>query len=309
MGLPACATSTHTTNPPLSMPRVALSPNRSHGTWYPRSTTAERSSSTLVPTTVDTVGRKAITSCVLCGDRRPASRPNCGVDNLGKMRDLRVSASRDMAIDETNSRIGTCVHAEELTRLVVRVRRHRQPQQGKTSYGLLTVTRSITTDATATVALPLQPDPMNVMPLEPAAAGKCAGTSPHKCRPEKGLLPAASTANDALGTLSVAAAMAKFTVSDKDAAGHAAIKAIFTARRWHGRTRRLGVERPSTASRSRPTDTGMLVTFAPITKEANWIKPVTCFLCKHVTTLLEHRAHWGRRAPRFAVPKNPRLGA
>ena len=45
---------------------------------------------------VDTCGGKPVHSCVLC-DNVTGVEPNCGVDNLGKMRDLRVTASRDLA--------------------------------------------------------------------------------------------------------------------------------------------------------------------------------------------------------------------
>jgi hypothetical protein len=92
------------------------------------------------------------------------------------------------------------------------------------------------------------------------------------CRPVR--FTVGQVPRDALGEVSVAAAIAKFYGADKDAAGHAAIKAICRARgagtTCGGLTGRTGLVQTG-------TERGMLVTFAPITKEANWIEPVTLF--------------------------------
>jgi len=224
---------------------------------------------------VDTCSGKAITSCVLC-DNVTGVEPNCGVDNLGKMRDLRVTASRDMACRQNNQQLCSCVHAEELTPVswsecAAIVHRNKESPGEYNSHA------QYNHGGVRYLGYAYNSDSMNVMPLEPAAAGKCAGTYPHKCRPERFSASQLSAANDTLGTLSVAAAIAKFYGSDKDAAGHAAIKAICRARGagttcggLTGPTGLVGLVQTGTAR-------GMLVTFAPITKEANWIEPVTLF--------------------------------
>jgi hypothetical protein len=78
--------------------------------------------------------------------------------------------------------------------------------------------------------------------------------------------------SDALGDTSVAAAIAKFYATDKDAAGHAAIKAVCSAR---GAGTTCGGLLPRAAQTK--TERAMLVPFAPITSDGDWIDPVTLF--------------------------------
>jgi hypothetical protein len=62
---------------------------------------------------IETCEGQLVHTCVLC-DNVTGIAPNCGVDNLGKMRDLHVTSRRDMACRRNDPRQCTCIHAEEL---------------------------------------------------------------------------------------------------------------------------------------------------------------------------------------------------
>jgi hypothetical protein len=74
-----------------------------------------------------------------------------------------------------------------------------------------------------------------------------------------------------IGNISVADAIAKFYSSDKDAAGHVAIKAVCAAR--GAGTTCGGLTSVGQTSLER----AMLVPFGPITRDGAWIAPVTLF--------------------------------
>ena len=76
---------------------------------------------------VETCGGTPVRTCVLC-DNVTGVEPNCGVDNLGKMRDLRTLAARDAACRSNSNCAASvcsspwherdpcaCIHAEQLT--------------------------------------------------------------------------------------------------------------------------------------------------------------------------------------------------
>ena len=259
---------------------------------------------------VDTCGAAGgppLHTCVLC-DNVTGVEPNCGIDNLGKMRDLRVTAERDVDCRSGRQAQCACVHAEELTpvswaecavivqrnidsvaRKGVRafvayedenaynklkemyaraglVRYHGYVQQGPAGYFASNDAREVG------MRLELDGD-IHTFPRDLAGLRRaCSSYDDESCRPARLLLRELPAAFAALGDTSVAAAIAKFYATDKDAAGHATIKAVCRAR---GAGTTCGGLSPLHAKTSR--EFAMLVPFAPITSDGTWLQPVVLF--------------------------------
>ena len=238
---------------------------------------------------VDTCGANGgppVHTCVLC-DNVTGVEPNCGVDNLGKMRDL-----RDVACRSNKQAQCACVHAEELTPVswaecAAIIHRNRD------SAAVFQRSRELYNNG----AVPPLPDDiyersklvrylgyvqgirdysaLNAYPrplVTPEEMYRRCFYADDSCRPARLSISEFPAARAALADTSVAAAIAKFYATDKDAAGHAAIKAVCTAR---------GAGTTCGGLASLPTKTrrefAMLVPFAPITSEGTWLQPVVLF--------------------------------
>lgn len=225
---------------------------------------------------IDTCSGKPVHSCVLC-DNVTGITPNCGVDNLGKMRDLHVTARRDMACRSNHQTECACVHAEELTPVswseCAAIVDHNNDSENREEADRADRASSTRLNALSRSVRYLKHiwDPV-------CAYGKGENTvclpsrfydpKPHDPYSKKVL----GLVSDALGTMSVASAIAKFYSSDKHAAGHAAIKAVCSARG-------AGTTCGGLLARAAQTkiERAMLVPFGPITSEGDWIDPVTLF--------------------------------
>ena len=231
---------------------------------------------------VDTCGGTPVHTCVLC-DNVTGVEPNCGVDNLGKMRDLHaLAAPRDGPCVDYLARCA-CIHAEELAPI---------------SWAECAAIVHRNRDSAATVRAYVE-DPAGTYEREtrvryhgyirgilfPSHSEDGHGLKPVEyhscfdqfqpdslCRPARLSRDELPAARAALGDTSVAAAIARFYASDADAAGHAAIKAVCAAR-GAGTTCGGLAPLPGTSS----AEVGMLVPFAPITSEGTWIAPVLLF--------------------------------
>ena len=100
----------------------------------------------------------------------------------------------------------------------------------------------------------------------------CAYQDNQACRPARFSLSEQTAARDAVGNISVAAAIARFYNADKEAAGHVAVKTVCAAR---GAGTTCGGLVPRHVETK--TERGMLVPFGPITSTGDWIEPVTLF--------------------------------
>ena len=252
---------------------------------------------------IDTCGGKPVHSCVLC-DNVTGIAPNCGVDNLGKMRDLHVTASRDMACRQNNNHAQcACIHAEELTPVswsecaaIV--------DRNKNTYTEYRVNPDPQIEASKFVRyLGYTPsrssgqfhanwfhDKCVKQTTQQCKFGRysdgtygesCVTLTNEACRPSRFLFPQTTTAETGLsllmgtiGNISVADAISKFYSADKDAAGHVAIKAVCAAR---GAGTTCGGLTGLTSVGQTSLERAMLVPFGPITREGAWIDPVTLF--------------------------------
>ena len=176
---------------------------------------------------IDTCGGKPVHTCVLC-DNVTGIAPNCGVDNLGKMRDLHVTASRDMACRQNNNHEQcACIHTEELTPVswsecAAIVDRNKHTYASYSSYA-----HDTRLEATKLVRYLGYTHSSGSGQFH----GNCVYQTNLACRPSRFLFPQATTAETGLsllmgtiGNISVADAIAKFYSADKDAAGHVAIR-------------------------------------------------------------------------------------
>jgi hypothetical protein len=237
---------------------------------------------------IDTCGGNPVHTCVLC-DNVTGIAPNCGVDNLGKMRDLRVTASRDMACRQSNNHNSNhlqcaCIHAEELTPVswsecaaIV--------DRNKNTYTEYRVNPDPQLEASKLVRyIGYIPSRYSGQSPENWFHDNCVKQTNRVCRPSRFSFPATTTAENGLsllmgtiGNISVADAIAKFYSADKDAAGHVAIKAVCAARgagtTCGGLTGLAGLTSVGQTSVER----AMLVPFGPITRDGAWIDPVTLF--------------------------------
>ena len=239
---------------------------------------------------VDTCGANGgppLHTCVLC-DNVTGVEPNCGVDNLGKMRDL-----RDVACRSNKKAQCACVHAEELTPVswaecAAIIHRNRD------SAAIFQRSRDLYNNG----AVPPLPDDiyersklvrylgyvqgirdysaLNAYPrplVTPEEMYRRCFYADDSCRPARLSISEFPAARAALADTSVAAAIAKFYATDADAAGHAAIKAVCTARGAGTTCGGLASLPAKTSSR----EFAMLVPFAPITSEGTWLQPVVLF--------------------------------
>jgi hypothetical protein len=234
---------------------------------------------------IDTCGGVPVHTCVLC-DNVTGIAPNCGVDNLGKMRDLHVTASRDMACRRNNNHAQcACIHAEELTPVswsecaaIV--------DRNKNTYAS-SYAHNTQIQESKFVRYLSGHDPKEFHE-------RCVKQTNQACRPYRFLFPEATTAETGLsllmgtiGNISAADALAKFYSADKDAAGHVAIKAVCAARgagtTCGGLTRIAGLSGVSGSSGltgitfvgQTSLERAVLVPFGPITRDGAWIDPVT----------------------------------
>lgn len=226
---------------------------------------------------IDTCGGVPVHTCVLC-DNVTGIAPNCGVDNLGKMRDLHVTASRDMACRQNNNHAQcACIHAEELTPVswsecAAIVDRNKHTYASYSSYA-----HDTRLEATKLVRY------LGYTPSSGSGEfhGNCVYQTNMACRPSRFLFPQATTAETGLsllmgtiGNISVADAIAKFYSADKDAAGHVAIKAVCASR--GAGTTCGGITSVGHVGQT-SLERAMLVPFGPITRDGAWIDPTTLF--------------------------------
>jgi hypothetical protein len=225
---------------------------------------------------VDTCGGKPVHTCVLC-DNVTGIAPNCGVDNLGKMRDLHVTASRDMACRQNNNHAQcACIHAEELTPVswsecAAIVDRNKNTYTGSYT-AQIEATKLVRYLGYISSSGSDQSHNSNWFDQN------CVKQTNQACRPSRFLFSGATTPETGLsllmgtiGNISVADAIAKFYSADKDAAGHVAIKAVCSAR--GAGTTCGGITSVGQTSLER----AMLVPFGPITRDGAWIDPTTLF--------------------------------
>jgi len=228
---------------------------------------------------IDTCGGIPVHTCVIC-DNVTGIAPNCGVDNLGKMRDLHVTASRDMACRQSNNHAQcACIHAEELTPVswsecAAIVDRNKHTYASYNSYAHNTkLQKSKFVRYLEYISSSGSDQSHNANWFDES----CVKQRNQACRPSRFSFPATTTAETGLsllmgtiGNISVADAIAKFYSPDKDAAGHVAIKAVCAAR---GAGTTCGVGHVGQTNLER----AMLVPFGPITRDGAWIDPVTLF--------------------------------
>ncbi len=256
---------------------------------------------------VDTCSGTPVHACVLC-DNVTGVIPNCGVDNMGKMRDLRTSAARDVACRSSEREKCACIHAEELTPIswaecaavvhrnreahasicissamyvsgdLVAVADDGQPDGRRTQQARSKLVRYhgfVSGSGLTKRHLKLDGDTYTFPMVTwgaPEYYGRIRACYDGGCRPARLADSALDAARAVVEGTSVSAAIAKFYASDADAAGHAAIKAVCRAR-GAGTTCGFLAPIPGMSSMER----GMLVPFAPITSEGTWIDPVVLF--------------------------------
>ena len=236
---------------------------------------------------VDTCGGTPLHTCVLC-DNVTGVEPNCGVDNLGKMRDLRVTAGRDMACRQKDN-YGhhqqaqcACIHAEELVPIswaecAAIVNRNRDAYTvSLRDDGSPETHRKRASETVRYHGYVYGPNVGKSLTTPEGIYRQCFHKE-QSCRPERFVIntnpPELTALLTALGDTSVAAALAKFYAADADAAGHAAIKAVCTAR-GAGTTCGGLAALPYRSAREYGT---LFVPFAPITRDGTWTEPVVLF--------------------------------
>jgi hypothetical protein len=234
---------------------------------------------------IDTCGGQPVHTCVLC-DNVTGIAPNCGVDNLGKMRDLHVTSRRDMACRRNDPGQCACIHAEELTPVswsecAAIVDRNKHIYASYSSYA-----HNTKLEASKFVRY-LEHTGKSGVSHANWFHDSCVKQTNQACRPSRFLFPETTTAETGLsllmgtiGNISVADAIAKFYSADKDAAGHVAIKAVCAARgagtTCGGLTGLTGLASVGHVESIGHTslERAMLVPFGPITRAGSWIDPV-----------------------------------